>query len=331
MSDFMIEMMQNDFNVEVIAQKENAHLMLGIRGSHYHFVESIQDGSFNTMDQHHIPRFQMAYWFDSLSRIKEASSVRPLSAKISPSFRLTLFEDDQIGFSSVVDYILKEKDSEKFFKAVKKDIARLRRANKLIQSNDNGYYLDGITTQHGRSIETGLLDVEDLQMIAFDYLLHKSVGRKPFFGIIMMYNKLIDGDLAISDEDFMEMASWLDFFNPEEVEEEYLKLFSSVQKKHFQKQIWGKRSKVSQEEATGLFKDLYMKLNPIEKVQFKTLYELHGTFFFLSIAFIFQDIKMANYIELCARGQQPDSTWEQKIRYESNVVQMFNDKFFSKK
>ncbi|MEI6173240.1 MAG: hypothetical protein WCR01_05760 [Bacteroidota bacterium] len=331
MSDFMVEMMQHDFKVEVIAQKENAHLMLGIRGSHYHFVESIQDGSFNTMDQHHIPRYQMAYWFDSLSSNKEATSVRPLSANISPSFRLTLFADDQVEFSSVVDYILKEKDSEKFFNAVKKDVSRLRRAKTLIQSNDNGFYIDGITTQKGLPIETGILDEDDLLMIAYDYLLYKSLRKQPEFGLYVMYSYLIDNQFEIPENNFMVMACQLHGIGYDELSPEEGNFFMNVQKKYFPKQIWGKQAKVTQEETARVIKEVYTNLDPVKKVQFKSLSEAHGTYVFVLIAYIFQNIKMSSYIELCTRGHQPDSIWEQKIRYDSNVIQMFIDKFFSKK
>ena len=331
MSDFMIEMMQHDFNVEVIAQKENAHLMLGIRGSHYHFVESIQDGSFNTMDQHHIPRFQMAYWFDSLSRNKDVTSVRPLSANISPSFRLTLSADDQVGFSSVVDYILKEKDSEKFFKAVKKDIARLRKAKKLIKTKGKKFYLDGIKTMSGRRIESGLLDYEDLQIIAFDYLLLDTLRKKPVFGIYIMYSHLIDNNTDFPNEEFDKMALRLASIRTEDMSHGVSLLFTDVQKKFFSKQIWGKGVKIPTEDVSILLREFYTNLNPYQKIEFKILHVLHRTVILLLIGFIFQSITLSKYIELNTQSEQPDSEREQRIRYESNVIQMFIDKFFNKK
>jgi len=330
MDTFMIDMIRNDFNVEVIAQNEPNCLLLGIRGTHYHFVEYVKEGQFSSIYQHHIPRYSMAYWFDSLVTNGKATSIRPLSAPLLQQFQLTFFPDNQTGFSSNTDYIIPENLTGQFLKAVKKDISRLKRARKLVKTENGSTFLEEITSLRNNPFEVGILNEDDLVIVAYDFLLYRSLRKKQPSILHYMYSQLIDGDESIPDENIRKMAAWLTAIDPGEVQDADLKLFLDIQEKNFPKKIWGDQVKINREEAADVIRDVYNNLGLVRQAQFKTLYFLHGTFVFLLFGYIFQSISLPKYIELCTVGHQPDSTWEQKVRYESAVVQIFQDAFHTR-
>lgn len=317
--NFMKEMIQHDFNVRLLSEVDDAIMLAGIRPTYYHLITH----SDMCLSQYHIPRYTMAYRLGYLLNNEWNQPDRPMHFElINRRIDAVDFSGGNYGFYTLSRYFkFNGEFSETFLKEVKKDISLLQKAGKMVKSDNTGVFIEGINTPSGSVLRHK--DNEDLLIaVAFDYLLSKGKKRLSF-GIYELYCNTIDRKYNLSIKDFREMADFLEYVDPEKLDTYVSDAFNKLQEKFFTKPVWGKGIKVDRDDTVNVLKEVHKKMNPGQKVIFKTLFKNDHCFVMLILAFIYGLIDVYTYCDQITGCYQPDSKEEQSIRMDSNMIQLF--------
>lgn len=352
MDDFMLMMMESDFNVSILSKNEDSALMAGIRITHYHFLEyktkffnpdnqeNISEGGFvqnthhqgvhnmNIIHQHHIPKYQLALSFDMLFRTKWNEPDRPLVAELSNRIWAAKFSEEKYAFiiGNVV-YHLKDIDNNLIFSEIKKDVKRLNNANNLIRWDDGKCYLNDFNTINGSPIESPDGNDSLIQAIGFELKLFKEKRVKPRLGLYTLYSVMQDERYTFEAKQLKEYANGLTDCYLNSGNNYFLELIYRIQKSYFKEPVFNNGVIPDNKNVFKQIKLAYQNLKPYQKVILHQLYPVNGITFLVCYAFICDEIDLYEFNDMINKGYQPDSKVEQQNRYETNVLKLFGSFF----
>jgi len=317
MKDYLRDILQHDFNVQVLSENEEAILFIGYRKAHYHLVVS----SGNNLSQHHIPRYYMATQFRSVYGVEWNFPDRPLHNEINHRLHAINFSGNEYGFYTNAGYFKINDDAkQEFFNEVAKDIELLEQAGNLVKKTESDFLLHRIKTPNGKNI-THTNNDKLLTAVAFDYLLFKGKKKQPY-GLYKLYSNVIDKENELKSMDFKRMVQFLNMIDPDKMDESIVEPFDRVQSSFFEAKIWGKGISFNADIAQKSIEKAFEKLTDIQKVMFIALNQLHGAACLHIFSFILNEIDVYQYCYPITQCYQPDSKEEQMIREEANMVEL---------
>ena len=319
-NDFMLDVIQSDFNVKLLMQKEDARIFYGFKNGYVHFVKEYG----NYIVQQHIPRFEFARCFMILFRNKIENNQKSPADKFNSKFMVAKYSEElySIIFGKHT-FQLSLYEADEFFNEIKIDVQKYQKAQKTIKLFDEILCLETPLTVNGNYFISKDRNIDHLTAIAFENQIFKNLSTKPPVSIYAMYSKVIDENYEITSEEFTELAQTYRYYNPDEMSDELKSVFLKIQKKFSFPDFNAGTDQIKKKMEL-----IHNLLTPIQKAQFAEIYDLQrGTPFFMMLALITNIIDASEYIEMVSPGLQPDSEFEQKIRYETNIIVSFGKLF----
>ena len=313
MADFMIRIIEHDFNVKILSKNEGSVLYYGFKESFVHFVLYEQ----HTIYQAHIPRLKCAIGFEYLMEKSEAS---PCDYQASNSILFTEAGENQFQITFGKNtFELSPQDQPDFFAAVNADIKAYKQAYEVI---DKGSFNKSITKIDSYTKKPVLLKPENLHLLLvflFEQLISENEKSTGSFSFPELCNNLWENKLTLSGPAFRKMAESLGQYSlgPDS------DLFQIIQYNVFGEFFWSNDSAKSVDEVSKILKDGYKKLTQTQKAAFKALHKGHKVPVLLIFGFVTGEISFTDYLKYTTHSLQPDSREEQKIRMDATMVDYF--------
>lgn len=326
--DFMLPLIGNDFDVNLIESSDSGGIFIGKRTDVLHFLRAAvqeDNGNFhNRTSQTHIPRFLLAEAihgqeeFNRLTRDESTDGIPMATPECSEiglfSRGTSVFDLEGFVTSSGIPKTLWEGDQKIYEDAVGK-----------VKEIDGLYTLPRSKSFSGNPVASPSRRL--IEAIAFERAVCKKLNARRF-GIYSafctwkdfcedvikprsFFEELVDGQL-IYDADEDDYGSFMD-------------LAVLVQDELFSKHIWGKGVEVDRDEAVNIVQEGFSKLSDIKLAQFILMNGMHDGGLFLPLAQVLGLNSWDTYIEWKTYPYQPDSEEEQSIRTETAIIKMLGD------
>lgn len=341
-NDFMIQMTQNDFDVELLGTSEDAALFgalrtggnqkvstpNGPRMSHvmgvWHFVAVTGGGNFLQTRQWHIPRYEMAREMEQRKQAFDQFGDRsnsPIAGEISGLHLRMAFPDELAihlpgGVALPVDPAFTQK--------LQSDISLLEKARAGVHERAGEFFIPGLKTAAGHPVESPSQSL--LSAIALEKLTVPKI-KAGNFGIFSAYCAYRDFDMALQmrESSIHELLETQLAYDPESISEEICNMFAEVQKRLLSEPIWGKGIRMSVDQAAPILAVGMAKLTRAQRTQFILMNGMHGSGLFLPLAAVLGVCSFEQYGDLMCQGMAPDSPEERERRIETAYIALFGE------
>lgn len=335
----MWQMIQNDFDVQLISEDGDRRLFAERREKVWHFVKSVpgessdpENGHFNwDIGQSHVPRYSMAV---AVKQLREFNTLT--RDHFSADDRVVTPSSDKVGIYSrgknSYDIKLLETESgwpAKFVEAIEEDIHVLEECEAQIELKDGLFYLVDTTTPAGYPVASNCRDF--IEAVAFERAVLGELDPQQIsaFGIFCVWRDLIIEEKL--PDDYCEQLVKNQFqYSAEDFEgSPFLDLAMHAQGALLERPIWGLKDdeaiEMDVDEATEILSDGMSKLNSYQLTQFYGMDQLHQAGLFLPMAMVLGLMPWEQYIVWKTQGYQPDSYEEQSFREATAFIKMIGE------
>ena len=320
-----------DFGVELIHKTENEALFVAKRKFYWHFVgvKLTSENGFihNVLVQQHIPRYVMCEVIDSLKKIDHIAQDQAKAGRVTRTH-----ECERVGIYSVgnsrygFDLIYVHQGlSKEFCEYLEEDLVAFEVAKSKVKFVDDLYVLPRSKSYSKKPVSAKSKRL--IEAIAFERVTCKKLDARNF-GIYSafctwkdfceegikdrhFYEALVDGQYKYDAEEF--------YYG------DFMDLALNVQNDFLDKPIWGKGIKVDRDVAVDILVKGMSQLTSIQLTQFSLMMGMHESGLFLSLAQVLGLNSYEKYIEWKTQSYQPDSEYEQDLRYEIEIIKLLGE------
>jgi hypothetical protein len=341
-NDFMIQMIQNDFDVELLAASEDSALFGALREggnqtvstpngpwmSHvmgvWHFVAVTGGGNVLQTRQWHIPRYEMAREMEQRKKVFDqfgdrssspiVGDVAGLHMRTASPAELTIHLPGGVIF--VVDPAFTQK--------LQSDIGLLKKARADVRERAEEFFIPDLKTAADHPVESPSPSL--LAAIAMEKLMVPKMEAGNF-GIYSAYCTYRDFDASVEfpQSGVRELVDTQLAYNPEDILDDICDMFAEVQKKLLREPIWGKSVCMSADQAVPILAAGMAKLTRAQRTQFILMNGMHGAGLFLPLAAVLGLCSFEQYGDYMCQGMAPDSPDEQERRIEIAYIRLFGE------
>jgi hypothetical protein len=339
-NDFMIQMTQNDFDVELLGTSEDAALFGALRKggnqtvstpngpwmSHvmgvWHFVAVTGGGNFLQTRQWHIPRYEMAREMEQRKQAFDQfvdRSSSPIAGEIS-GLHMRMANPNELAIHLPGGEILPVDPA--FTHKLQSDIGLLEKARASVHERGGEFFIPDLKTAADHPIESSSQNL--LIAIALEKLMVPKMEAGNF-GIYSAYCTYRDFDASVEfpQSGILELVDTQLAYRPESISDDICAMFADVQKKLLSEPIWGKGVRMSADQAVPILAAGMAKLTRAQRTQFILMNGMHGAGLFLPLAAVLGLCSFDQYGDYMCQGMAPDSPQEQERRTETAYINLF--------
>ena len=341
-NDFMIQMTQNDFDVELLGTSEDAALFGALRKggnqkvstpngpwmSHvmgiWHFVAVTGGGNFLQTRQWHIPRYEMAREMEQRKQAFDQFGDRsssPIAGEIS-GLHMRMANPNELAIHLPGGEILPVDPA--FTHKLQSDIGLLEKARASVHERGGEFFIPDLKTPGGHPVESPNQSL--LTAIALEKLMVPKMEAGNF-GIFSAYCTYRDFDASVqmSDKLIRELAETQLAYDPENISDEICDMFAQVQKQLLSEPVWGKGIRMSVDQAAPILAAGMAKLTRAQRTQFILMNGMHGAGLFLPLAAALGVCSFDQYGDYMCQNMAPDSPEERERRTETAYIRLFGE------
>jgi hypothetical protein len=341
-NDFMIQMTQADFDVELLAASEDSALFGALREggnqtvstpngpwmSHvmgvWHFVAVTGGGNFLQTRQWHIPRYEMAREMEQRKKAFDQFGNRSSSPIVGDiaGLHMRMASPTELAIHLPGGVILTVDPA--FTQKLHSDIGLLEKARADVRERAGEFFIPDLKTAADNPVESPSQSL--LAAIAMEKLMVPEMEAGNF-GVYSAYCTYRDFDdpVQMSDELIRELTETQLAYDPESISDDICDMFADVQKKLLSEPIWGKGVRMSVDQAAPILAAGMAKLTRAQRTQFILMNGMHGAGLFLPLAAVLDVCSFEQYGDYMCQGMAPDSPEEQERRIETAYIALFGE------
>jgi len=322
----MVGMIEADFDVSVVYEKNDAALFAALYEHVWHFVRWIGRDGENQVHQCHIPRYSMALAARHLLQMNETRPVgmqsQPLCTNLNQATLLCIRAQNQFD----IDLLMTDEGlPPMLLKDILTDVESIEVAGEAVVRNAEGLYLlPGEQTYKGAPVMHASRAL--IEAVAFERRVRGELDATGTFGLYSAFCTMVDYPME-SDVWIQELAALVDQqrqFDPASFPEDVLNGISDAQRDVMNRPIWGFDNVMAEEDALGIVLDGMKTLSAAERAQVMLLGGMQDSGLLLPMATATHRVSYERYIGLLTGGYQPDSEEEQQIRSAVAIVELLD-------
>jgi len=313
----MLEMIPNDFDVELVSEDPSESLFAARRTDVWHFVlvsTKKSESNYQSIDigQFHWPRYSVARALADKD-VNVPSLVQKLGIHVDRDAVSIMLRDKVFRLSATM------------VGEMEKDLVSLERAMAKVRVTTEGFEVIDAETSRGFSVVTAQRSLAEA--IAFEWETRQTLDYSDFavYSAFCTWRDFICDDPKKASNIANGMAEEMIGWDPARIgDEPYWESVFQIQERLWGARIWGPGVNAEKDVLCDAFSRAFGMLSSIQFAQFVLMNGMHRGGPFHALATLFGLIDFDGYKYWRTREFQPDSPEEQEIRTHSAFIELLN-------